>query len=176
MSIGSYHLRPQAFYPLAVPFSMERFRALLRKEREHRVGGREKLAQLADVHKTTIQNIEVGPDMPGIETVAKLIESMPGMSLSEFFGQLEQKNLSASQKTAVSRDTQSPASTPKGLPDHGPTVLRQAVAVDPDRAIADAYRQLADAYEQRGLRPPPLPSEKSTDAVRKKPGRRKRGA
>lgn len=97
MSIGSYHLRSQAFYDLAVEFQMARFRNLLRQEREARVGGRERLAERAGVHKTTIQNIETGTDMPGIDTVAKLVEAMPDFSLSAFFLQLENSSSKAVQ-------------------------------------------------------------------------------
>jgi ribosome-binding protein aMBF1 (putative translation factor) len=57
-----------------VAFTMERFREVLRAERESRVGGREKLADKTGINKTTIQNAEVGPDIPGIDTVARLVE------------------------------------------------------------------------------------------------------
>ncbi len=53
MSIGAYRLRLKAFYDSGVSFSMEKFRELLRVEREARVGGREKHAERAGVNKTT---------------------------------------------------------------------------------------------------------------------------
>lgn len=89
--LGSYHLRPQAFHTVGVAFDLTRFRNLFRLERESRIGGREKLADAAGVNKTTIQNLETADDVPGIDTIAKLIEAMPGLSLSEFFRQLEKK-------------------------------------------------------------------------------------
>lgn len=74
-----------------MPFTMEVFRAVLRAEREARVGGREKHAGLSGINKTTIQNAEIGPDVPGIDTVAKLVEAMPGLSLEDFFRKIERR-------------------------------------------------------------------------------------
>jgi DNA-binding XRE family transcriptional regulator len=70
-------------------FSMDRFRAHLRAARDAHGFGRDALAEKIGIAKTTIQNAEVGPDMPGIETVARIIEGLPGYSLSAFFRQLE---------------------------------------------------------------------------------------
>lgn len=93
MSIGSYNLRLLESYDRArMAFELDKFRALLRKEREQRVGGRDRLAEKADVAASTVQNAEMGPDVPGIDTVARLIEAMPNLTLSDFFLQLEQKN------------------------------------------------------------------------------------
>lgn len=72
-----------------MPFSMETFRLCLRSEREDRVGGRERLAELSGVNKTTIQNAELGPDIPGIDTIAKLVEAMPDLTLASFFTRVE---------------------------------------------------------------------------------------
>lgn len=78
-----------SYTPRGVGFDMAQFRALLRSEREARVGGRDKLAERVGVAKSTIQNAEIGPDIPGIDTVARLIEAMPGLTLSSFFARVE---------------------------------------------------------------------------------------
>lgn len=70
-------------------FEMELFRQVLRVERKARVGARAKHAKLAGVSQTTIQNAEMGPDVPGIDTVARLVEAMPGLTLKDFFGKIE---------------------------------------------------------------------------------------
>lgn len=76
-------------YTSDVPFEMERFRKALRSEREARVGGRGTLADKVGLAQSTIQNAEMGPDIPGIDTIARLVEAMPGLTLSSFFAQLE---------------------------------------------------------------------------------------
>lgn len=73
-----------------MPFTMERFRALLRVERKARVGGRDRLAANIGVAKSTVQNAEMGPDVPGIDTVARLVGGMPGLTLAEFFAKVEE--------------------------------------------------------------------------------------
>lgn len=92
----------------SVRFTMERFREALRDERERRVGAREKHAALAGVNKGTIQRAEVGPDIPGIDTVARLIEAMPGLTLSSFFAQIESLQDPSLQSGSVAGDTTSP--------------------------------------------------------------------
>lgn len=89
MSITDYQLRLSASYTPAVSFDLARFRTLLRIERKRRVGGRDKLALRAKVNKSTVQNAEQGPDIPGIDTIAKLVEAMPDLTLSEFFRRVE---------------------------------------------------------------------------------------
>ncbi len=75
--------------PEGVAFDMTHFREQLRAEREARIGGRDRLAGKVGLAKSTIQNAEMGPDIPGIDTVARLIEGMPGLTLSSFFAKLE---------------------------------------------------------------------------------------
>lgn len=75
----------------AVAFDMNAFRAALKTQRKLRVGSRAKLVERCGapaMSPTTIQNAELGPDMPGIDTVARLVEAM-GLTLSTFFAQLE---------------------------------------------------------------------------------------
>ncbi len=81
----------RSLYTRGVAFDMEAFRRALRTARETHIGGREKLADKIDVSKSTVQNAEMGPDIPGIDTVARLIEGM-GLTLSEFFAALEPNN------------------------------------------------------------------------------------
>src|SRR5438309_359454 len=76
-------------YTSGVPFDLTAFRQALRVERESRIGGRDKLAARIGIAKSTIQGAEMGPDIPGIDTVAKMIEAMPGLTLSSFFAQIE---------------------------------------------------------------------------------------
>lgn len=136
MSIDVNDLRLGAFYTLGVPFDMDRFRKLLRAQRTERVGGRDTLADLAGVNRTTIQNAEMGPDIPGIDTVAALIESMPGLRLSEFFRALE-------------TDALLPEEAEMKIPAHPPSPLASTEwpDADPDPALVERFsRDLAHAF------------------------------
>lgn len=75
-------------YTARVAFDIAAFRSVLRAARKEHVGGRNKLAAKVGLAKSTIQNAEMGPDIPGIETVARLVEGM-GLTLSSFFAQIE---------------------------------------------------------------------------------------
>jgi transcriptional regulator with XRE-family HTH domain len=96
----------------AVAFTMERFREVLRAEREARVGGREKLADKTGINKTTIQNAEIGPDIPGIDTVARLVEGI-GLTLPSFFEQIEALQAG----TAEAQNLSTPNPHAEGVPD-----------------------------------------------------------
>lgn len=110
MSRALYDLRPTSSYDPGVPFELARFREALKRERKTRVGGRDKLADRAGVNKTTIQNAESGPDIPKIDTIARLVEAMPGLSLSAFFLQIEQP--SSDQGNALHKETEIITVTP----------------------------------------------------------------
>ena len=90
MSIVVYDLRSRAFYDPAVSFTMERFRAVLREVREDREMSRDRLALLTGLSKSTIQNAEMGPDRTGVDTLAVIVQALPGLTLSEFFRRIEQ--------------------------------------------------------------------------------------
>lgn len=72
-----------------VGFEMRRFRTFFRLMRERAGMGRDKLAQRAGVGKATIQSLETDTDATGLETAAKLIEALPGETLSGFFRKFE---------------------------------------------------------------------------------------
>lgn len=136
--MGLYNLRLEATYNAdRMVFKMAAFRALLRVEREARVGGRDKLAEAAGVNRTTIQNIETGPDMPGIETIAKLIEAMPGLSLSAFFLELETGGLGVKPATAQGKPLGETGT-------HGRSRVVDAIPTDP-AADADLLARLGNA-------------------------------
>lgn len=128
----------------AVPFDMDSFRALIRAERESRVGGREKFAERIGIAKSTVQNIEVGPDIPGIDTVARIIEGMPGLTLSAFFARIEVLLAGVKQN----HDRSTPAKAVEG--GEAPTLPRAEVPSDIReenerlREERDRERQLAD--------------------------------
>jgi DNA-binding XRE family transcriptional regulator len=91
-----------------VPFDLGEFRVLLRAKREllaRGEKGRERFAERIGVNKSTVQNAEMGPDIPGIDTCAKIIEGV-GYTLSEFFRELESQDKSATQ-TVISSHTSS---------------------------------------------------------------------
>lgn len=140
MPIAVYNLRPKASYDSAVKFTMEVFRALLREEREARVGGRDSHAELAGVNRTTIQNIETGTDIPGLDTVAKLVEAMPGLTLSSFFARIEGLQFG---------DAQLDNTTPPADKDrHAPTgVADDAIS----RATFDTFLDKLGSQLQRSL-------------------------
>lgn len=87
MSIAVCDLRLKESYTSAVPFDMEAFRIALRETREA-WGGRDKLAEKIGRAPSTIQSAELGPDMPGIDTVAAIIEGS-NSTLWEFFAKLD---------------------------------------------------------------------------------------
>lgn len=160
MSIGVYDLRSQASILPAVPFDLSRFRAHLRAERERLIGSRDKLAEKTGINKTTIQNAENGPDMPGIDTIARLIEGT-GLSLSEFFLRMDDlPTADPSDRTAVAASRRNPS--------YGPS---RSVRADDD--LASLRRALTDAGEilfNAGVSGP-----RKSDAARRSrtPGRRK---
>jgi DNA-binding XRE family transcriptional regulator len=124
--LGVYALRPEACHALGV-FELSKFKTLLREQREARVGGRNRLEELSGVNRTTIQNIETGDDEPRITTIAKLIEAMPGLSLSAFFLQLEtaaQNDLSRQSAGVTS------ATLRKNVPATGPPARLREGSVD----------------------------------------------
>lgn len=86
-SIAVYELHAKKPYDDAVDFDMEAFRVGLRRLREQRVGGREKLAAMAGINKTTIQSIEKDDDIPGLDTLAKIAHGMK-LELHEFFREI----------------------------------------------------------------------------------------
>lgn len=75
----------------------ERFRAVLRELRRELVGTQGDLSALTKINETdtpvnamTISEIETGAIVdPGIITVVRLIEALPGVSLSSFFARIE---------------------------------------------------------------------------------------
>lgn len=75
---------------------LERFRQVLRRCRRSLVGSQEQLSErtktdgATPINLNTISAIERGDtDDPGIVTIARLVEAMPGLTLSEFFRQVE---------------------------------------------------------------------------------------
>ena len=116
-------------------------RKLLKRERQARVGGRAALAQKAGVAASTIQNIETGPDVPGIETLAKLVEGM-GMNLADFFSRL-----SAGIKLATpAAADQEAATTHEYGRTGGDPSLRLLDLTPPSPADAEQLRRLGLAF------------------------------
>lgn len=89
MSNGDNELR--AFSAAILPcVNLDAVRALLRKERKARKWSLDDLADKAGVNRTTIQDIETNPKgVPRFETIARLIEAMPPLTLSKFFSLIE---------------------------------------------------------------------------------------
>lgn len=75
-------------YTARVPFALAVLRAALREAREAKDIGRDALATKIGRAKSTIQSAEMGPDVPGVDTVALIVEGL-GLTLSDFFLQLE---------------------------------------------------------------------------------------
>lgn len=141
-------------------FTMERFRAVLREEREARIGGRDRLADKVGVAKSTIQNAEIGPDVPGIDTVARLIEAMPGLTLEEFFAKIERGQRSSDTSSTgaplarVGRDD----ALSEANPSDADTVIRtlaQLLIREQEKAATARHRQDAAARAVEAERPPP---------------------
>lgn len=86
----------------------ERFRATLRELRKRLVGSQGKLStrtktsdDVTPIAVMTISDIETGHIKdPGLFTIARLVEAMPGMSLSKFFMQCEDTATDLSQIVA----------------------------------------------------------------------------
>src|SRR3954465_8822609 len=73
-----------------VPFTIDRFRDVLRATREELVGARDTLAEITGVNRTTIQSAEMGPKVPKLDTVARLVEGM-GLTLTAFFARIDDR-------------------------------------------------------------------------------------
>lgn len=156
MSIAAYSLRLKASYTLDVPFDMDTFRATLRATRE-KFGGREKLAGKIGIAKSTIQSAELGPDIPQIDTVARIIEGS-GLTLSEFFAVLE--NPRADLQNEVLRDEPQPVQDAASVIDevrpHGPplppVVIGHAELQELGRIIGHAIRDAARSQQAPSTR------------------------
>lgn len=93
--LGLCTLRLKAYTLRTMDF--ERFRAVLRELRKELVGSQGELSALTKINETdtpvntmTISEIETGAIAdPGIITVIRLIEALPGVSLSSFFARIE---------------------------------------------------------------------------------------
>lgn len=82
----------KSVYDPGVAFQLEEFRRLLRKKRERLPRGergREAFARKVGLNKSTVQDAEVGPTVPQIDSCAKMIEGA-GCTLSAFFQELEE--------------------------------------------------------------------------------------
>lgn len=168
---------------------VHRFRAALREYREALVGGQAQLSALTEttdpevppINVITISEIERGTTAnPGIITVARLVEAMPGLTLSAFFRHVETGHPSVSLSEqppptkAVADDTPSASLTPGEDPDTKRTLhfvgrliaefqdredaLRRTIAGLQAQIAAQTHRPhpsaLAEAAERRKTRPP----------------------
>ena len=109
---------------------MEDFRAAFRRERKQRIGGADKLAAKSGVNRSTIYAIETEPDyIPGVDTVATLIEAMPGLTLSSFFAEIERRT----DPVTVKKGTQPLHSVATVKDDHA---LPQSEVVNESRRVS----------------------------------------
>ncbi len=108
-----------------VVFDLESFRQFFREERERLRWSRDRLADRSGVSNTTIQNLETAGDVPGIETVAKLVEAMhdpPEVSaLSNFFAAYEKKRIGTSKNTLQASEMSDTPHTAESAASHNRT-------------------------------------------------------
>lgn len=75
-------------YTARVAFDLAVLRVALREARESKRLGRDVLAKKIGRAKSTIQGAEMGPDVPGVDTVALILEGL-GIPAWEFFLQFD---------------------------------------------------------------------------------------
>jgi DNA-binding XRE family transcriptional regulator len=112
--------------------------------------GREAFAEKIGVAKSTVQHAEMGPDVPQIDTCAKLIEGT-GSTLSEFFLELETPD--RSDLITAQKERKDPQSNPAEAVAHAAPV--PAVIIDLaliQRTILESVDNLAAVIERVGDR------------------------
>lgn len=172
-----------SLYTSRVPFDMDRFRAHLRAAREAKKVGRNTIAKKIGVSQSTIQSAEVGPDMPGIDTVARIIEAIPDLTLGRFFAQLDAAEPSARSQSSVLQSGESLIQDP-AFPveeahadvaaNYSETDVRDAFAVVFRILQASADRNVRPEGVQRSRRPasnPRAPKSKKGRARSRRVGR-----
>lgn len=127
------------------------FRDAFRKEREERVGSRAKLVELAlersdeKLDESTVFRIETDETyMPGIDTFARLIEAMPGLSFSEFFGRIE------GLPTSPAQENNRPSNLAEA-PSHGHP-LPSAAAITEKAVLLAVGETIADSIDRGFVR------------------------
>lgn len=159
----------RSLYNCHVAFDMDKFRAALRAERVARGIGRDALATQIGVAKSTIQSAEMGPDMPGIETVAKIVEALQGLTLAQFFARLEvvkTTERSVQDPPAAPLSSNSKGSADEPIPPPSEQEYRAAIRVL--SAIAGREAERADATHPRlSPSPPDAPPLVTRDRVRR---------
>lgn len=137
---------------------MAAVRALLRAERKKRRMSLDELAKNSGLTRSAIHDVEKNPkSQPRFDTVARLIEGMPGLRLSDFFLTIErQTNAEARGKKdapanarAGTQIVEAPrgASTNNGATDLVSPGSTNAVAVE---ALLDISNRIIDALEALG--------------------------
>lgn len=178
MSIAVYDLRLGTSYTEAVSFDLDQFREHLKKARKALAGGRDHFAEKVGVNKTTIQNAENGPDIPKIDTVAKLVEGM-GLTLSSFFAEIEAGATSSLHTTPLAVDN-SVHPRRRGIqPVQESPNVAGVPASAPFRTITpDDFERAVQAI-MRGLRATETPNRRAADHPVQQPHkpahRRRRG-
>lgn len=155
--------------------NLDVFRAVFRRTRKNRVGGADKLAELAGINRATIYKIETDKSyIPGIDTLTTLVEAMPGLTLSEFFSQIERQTDADSTESYSSVTTHPPlrpTAASEGKPSYGgpspgirhdeveDSIIEDALLdmgnrlIDAIGAIHAARRQTAEPRPARPRRP-----------------------
>lgn len=147
-------------------------RALLRAERHRRQWSLDDLAAHSGVTRSAIHDIETNKGgKPRFETIARLIEAMPGLTLSAFFLQIEQ---AAGQNETGRPPAQPPSpssSTQNSVPVGGSTLAEGLVddlAVSTRSALGRAFIDLAFTYTRAAAA---LAGEQAPSARVDKPAR-----
>ena len=138
---------------------MTRFRALLRTVRKEQ---RLSAARLSALTQTAVEPVPIGRSAiydiekgitkePAVQTVARLVEAIPGLTLSAFFARLETDGTVPAQ--AVPDDGLPPLPDDAELVRHAIQTLAQVAARQQERAIAASDRQTAGAASPPTERP-----------------------